>query len=282
MNKSLVKGRALRLGIACLVVCAVVMHARAQQSSAANMTLDNAAVVKLVRARFSEKTIIQIIRARPARFDLTPDRLIELKRNGVTERIILTMLARDDDNLIARTSVLADNDDEAGGGSIADDPFFNSGATPRGNSQGAGKSPDKTDPGEVNIFGSSGGARGRTSSRGGNGSASGDTQTNGSATVRILRPATEAGGNGAAPKLERTPTLDNDAVIELVAAGFSEGTIIRRIEDSPAAFDFGPAKLAELRRRRVTEPVINAMRAAMSDDGDKSAHGSGESVKPQR
>ncbi len=288
MNKLLANGRALRLGSACLVVCAVVvvivvMPARAQQPSVANATLDNAAVVKLVRARFSEKTIIQIIRARPARFDLTPDRLIELKRNGVTERIILTMLARDDDNLIARASVI-DSDDEAGGGSIADDPFFNNGANQRSNSPGVGKSPDKTDPGEVNIFGSSGGARGRVSSRGGNGSASGDTQTNGSATVRILRPATEAGGNGgAAPKLERTPTLNNDAVIELVSAGFSEGTIIRRIEDSPAAFDFAPAKLAELRRRRVTEPVINAMRAAMSDDGDnKSAHGSSESVKPQR
>jgi hypothetical protein len=51
----------------------------------------------------------------------------------------------------------------------------------------------------------------------------------------------------------------------MVNAGFSEGTIIRRIEQSPADFDLAPAKLEELRRRRVTDPVIEAMRAAMSD-----------------
>jgi hypothetical protein len=83
--------------------------------------------------------------------------------------------------------------------------------------------------------------------------------------VRIIRPPAEAGAGP--PKMERTPTLTNDSVVELVAAGFSEGTIIRRIEQSPADFDLSPSKLAELRRRRVTEPVIAAMRAAMSDDG---------------
>ncbi|HYX41905.1 MAG TPA: hypothetical protein VE821_09425, partial [Pyrinomonadaceae bacterium] len=62
------------------------------------------------------------------------------------------------------------------------------------------------------------------------------------------------------------PTLTNDAIVELVEAGFSEGTIIRRIESSPADFDLAPAKLTELRRRRVSDTIINAMRAAMSDD----------------
>jgi hypothetical protein len=93
-----------------------------------------------------------------------------------------------------------------------------------------------------------------------NGGVSGETQTTGSATVRIIRPQEQ---NGAAAKLERTPTLTNQSVIDLVEAGFSEGTIVRRIENSPAEFDLSPAKLAELRKRRVTEPVINAMRAAM-------------------
>jgi hypothetical protein len=82
----------------------------------------------------------------------------------------------------------------------------------------------------------------------------------------------EAGGAapGAELKLERTPTLTNESVIELVEAGFSEGTILRRIENSPVEFDFTNAKLAELRRRRVSEPIINAMRAAMSEDGGSS------------
>jgi hypothetical protein len=55
-------------------------------------------------------------------------------------------------------------------------------------------------------------------------------------------------------------------VIKLVEAGFSEGTIIKRIEDSPAEFDLSSAKIEELRRRRVTEAIIVAMSAAMGDD----------------
>ena len=62
------------------------------------------------------------------------------------------------------------------------------------------------------------------------------------------------------------PTLTNESVAQLVEAGFSDGTIIRRIEQSPVEFDLSDAKLAELRKRRVGEPVIAAMRAAMSDD----------------
>ena len=90
----------------------------------------------------------------------------------------------------------------------------------------------------------------------------------GDARVRIIKPPVEAGG---AAKLERTPTLTNDSVVELVEAGFSEGTIVRRIEQSPVEFDLAPAKLAELRKRRVGEPVINAMRAAMGEDAKEPA-----------
>lgn len=92
----------------------------------------------------------------------------------------------------------------------------------------------------------------------------GETMTTGSATVRILRPPAEAGGGPM--KLEKTPSLNNEAVIKLVEAGFSEGTIIKRIEDSPAEFDLSPQKLEELRRRRVTEAIILAMTAAMGYD----------------
>jgi hypothetical protein len=236
----------------------------------AEAPLTNASIIKLVRARFSEKTINAFIRVRPVRFDLSPDRLIELKKNGVGERIILTMLARSEGDTLARG-------DDAGD-AFDDDSFFD-GMRANGSSTRApetGKSPNgQSDPNEINIFGSSGGARGRTRSRVGGGMAEGDTQTNGSATVRILRPPAETGGaSGAEPKLERTPTLTNDSVIELVEAGFSEGTIIRRIENSPVEFDFAPAKLANLRRRRVGEPVIVAMRVAMSEDGAASANDS--------
>ncbi|HLL74133.1 MAG TPA: hypothetical protein VK421_02625 [Pyrinomonadaceae bacterium] len=221
-----------------------------QTRASSEEPLTNAGVVKLVRAKFSEKIIVAVIRSRPARFDLSPDRLVELKRAGVPERVILAMLARDGATLIARQ----DADDN-----FAGDPFFdNFGGGTAGNAR-----PGQSDPNEVNIFGSSGGARGRTRTNGLGGGAEGETQTTGSASVRIIRPPAEAGG--APPKLERTPTLTNGSVVEMVNAGFSEGTIIRRIEQSPADFDLSPAKLDELRRRRVTDPVIEAMRAAMSD-----------------
>ena len=214
----------------------------------AEAPLTNAAVVKLVRAGFSEKTVIAIIRARPARFDLSAERLIELKKGGVGERVILAMLARMD------AAVLETADAE-------DEDFFGGGLSGKG-----GQAGQPSDPGGANIFGSSGGTRGRNRTRGGSGGVDSDTQTTGSATVRILRPPAEAGG-GAPAKLERTPTLTNDSVVELVEAGFTEGTIVRRIEQSPVEFDLSPAKLAELRKRRVTETVIAAMRAAMGEDG---------------
>src|ERR1700720_4756212 len=73
--------------------------------------LTNASVIRLVRAGFKEKTLIAIIHSRPNRFDLDPDRLIEMKRNGVSENIILAMLAQDE-------SFLSTADD------VSDDAFF--------------------------------------------------------------------------------------------------------------------------------------------------------------
>ena len=238
-----------------LVFVAAAAVARAQgPSPGAATTLTNASVVKLVRAGFKEKTLISIINARPVSFDLSPDRLIELKKGGVPERVILAMIARSES--IDFASEEWDDDEMPLGGF--------------GRERGRQGSPGTagSDPNEVNIFGSSGGASGRTRTRGQSGGGDTDTMTTGSASVRILRPPTEGGG---AAKLERTPTLTNDSVVELVEAGFSEGTIVRRIEQSPVEFDLSPAKLAELRKRRVAEPVINAMRAAMGEDAKEPA-----------
>ncbi|HEX5707820.1 MAG TPA: hypothetical protein VFX96_11025 [Pyrinomonadaceae bacterium] len=243
----------LVLASACLVF---VLAVSASAQDGTQTPLTNASVIKLVRAGFSEKTVIAIVRTRPARFDLSPDRLIELKKSGVSEKVILAMLAHGEE--------LALSEDDLD----FNDPFFKDGKDGR---EGAGATGQgrQSDPNEVNIFGSAGSSRGRTRSRGQNGGAEGDTELTGSASVRILRPPVEAGGAGA-PKLEKTPTLTNDSIVELVEAGFSEGTIIRRIEQSPADFDLSQTKLEDLRRRRVTEPVIAAMRAAMSE-GDAPA-----------
>jgi len=66
-------------------------------------------------------------------------------------------------------------------------------------------------------------------------------------------------------KLEKVATLTNDSIVELIEAGFSEGTIVRRIEQSPVEFDLSPAKLAELRKHRITEKILSAMKAASGD-----------------
>ena len=205
--------------------------------------LTNVAVVKLVKAGFKEKTIITIINSRPANFKLGAEDLIELKRNGVNEKIILAMLS-------AQMGTVFITDDEWAG-----DPFFKDSRKQNGGDP-------QSQSGETNIFGSGSNSQSSTRTRGGVGGNDNDSNLNGSATVRIIKPAPE-GGTGAAPKLEKTPTLTNEGVIRLVEAGFSEGTIIKRIEESPVEFDLSPAKLDELFKKRVTDAIIAAMRAAM-------------------
>jgi len=187
--------------------------------------LTNASIIKLVKAGFKEKTVITIISSQPTDFKLDTEQLINLKRNGV-------------------------NEDEWGS-----DPFFKElKKSNDSDSQGSGTS----------IFGSGSSSRSSSRSRGGLGGNENEANLSGSATVRIIKPPVESGEN-ATPKLEKTPTLTNEGVIRLVEAGFSEGTIIKRIEESPVDFDLSPAKLVELQKRRVTEAIIAAMNAAMGD-----------------
>ena len=213
--------------------------------------MTNAEVIKLVKAGFKEKTVVLIIASRIPNFELTTDQMIKLKRAGVSENIVVAMLARQEGN-----DVPTDDGSTAWG----DDPFFNSKIDPKdGSTKGSGSD------GSTSIFGSSSGSRQRSSTRTGNGTASGESDLSGSATVRIIRPPTEA-GNGSPAKLEKTKSLTNDSIVELVEAGFSEGTIIRRIEQSPVEFDLAADKLEALRKRRVTDKVIVAMKAAMGED----------------
>ena len=218
------------------VLLSFVAIASAQQSSEAPLT--NASVIRLVKAGFKEKTIVAIINSRPNQFKVDTDHLIQLKVNGVGENIILAMLAQD-------PSFSGSDDWE-------DDKFFKSSGNTTSNGSGSG----------TDIFGSSGGSSSQSKSRGTRGGNENENNVTGSATVRIIRPPAEAGG---VPKLERTPTLNNEEIIRLVTAGFSEGTIVKRIESSPADYDLSPAKLEELHKNRVTDPIIAAMSTAMGD-----------------
>ena len=234
----------LVLGLSLAVLAQQPQHAQ---------TLNNASIVKLTKAGFKEKTIISIISSRVPNFDLSPDRMIELKRSGVTEKVIVAMLARQEG--------MDPMDDESWG----DDEFISRGIDTPGSSPGSGNSGAAPSDGGVNIFGSGGGVKGRTKTNGSNGGVDSDTMTTGSATVRIIKPPAESGGTTSA-KLEKTKSLTNDSIVELVEAGFSEGTIIRRIEQSPVEFDLAAAKLEDLRKRRVSEKILAAMKTAMGED----------------
>lgn len=233
--------------ITLLLLAGCAFGVQAQTKDEGPMT--NAEVIKLVKAGFKEKTVVLIIASRIPNFDLSSDRMIQLKRAGVSENIIVAMLARQEGNDVP-------TDDSTAWG---DDPFFNSKIDPKDGTTKGGE-------GSTSIFGNSSGSKQRNSTRTGNGSASGESNLSGSATVRILRPPTEAGGNNSPTKLEKTKSMTNDTIVELVEAGFSEGTIIRRIEQSPVEFDLAAGKLEELRRRRVTDKVLAAMKAAMGED----------------
>jgi hypothetical protein len=215
-----------------------VIGAHGQQPDA---PLTNASVIRLVKAGFKEKTVIAIINNRPSDFKLDTEHLIDLKHNGVNENIILAMLSSQ-----MGTIIVDENEWSTA------DPFFKDSKKPN-----AGESQTQTD-----IFGSGSSSRSESKGRGGLGGNQSEGTVTGSATVRIIKPPAE-GGENATPKLEKTPTLTNDGVIRLVEAGFSEGTIIKRIEESPVDFDLSPAKVDELHKRRVTDAIIAAMTAAM-------------------
>ena len=243
--------------VSLVLTLSLVALAQTQQPTQNNV-LNNAAVVKLAKAGFKEKTIISIINTRIPNFDLSPDRMIDLKRSGVSEKVIMAMLSRQEglDMML---------DDE----NWSDEQFMTQGLDPKSNgSTGSTGSSTGSAPsdGGVNIFGSGTGVKGRTRSQGRDGVLENDTITTGSATVKIIRPPTEPGGAPTSTKLEKTKSLTNDSIIELVEAGFSEGTIIRRIEQSPVDFDLAANKLEELKKRRVSDKVLAAMKAAMGED----------------
>jgi hypothetical protein len=229
------------------------------QQSQPEPALTNAAVVKLAKAGFKEKTIISIIAARVPAFDLSTERMIDLKRSGVSEKIIVAMLARQQGMSVS--------DDEGWDEDLSFGPIDAPKNSERAN--GNAGNGNAGNGNSMDIFGSSGGAKGQTRTKAGNQSASGDTVTTGTATVRILRPPTEAGGASGSAKLEKVKTLTNDSIVELVEAGFSEGTIIRRIEQSPVDFDLSADKMETLRKRRVSDKILTAMKAAMGDESTK-------------
>ena len=203
--------------------------------------MTNSAVIKLVRAGFKDKTVIAIINSRPNHFDLEPDRLIELKRSGVSENIMLAMLSQSDALFAGDDLVLQIPTTRASDRPRIAAPIFLAIAPEQVVKPGKGN--ERFKPGRSYDHGQ------RYSSH----------------------PEATTDENGASLKLEKTPTLNNESIIRLVEAGFSEGTIIKRIEGSPVDFDLSDVKIDELRRHRVTEPVVASMKTAMRDESDQTS-----------
>ncbi len=245
----------------CLILApasAGLVFAQAPQSGGAREVLTNDSIVNLAKAGFKERTIITLIRTSETAFDISTIKLVELKKRNVSERIISEMIERTNTGeAIRRLSSLRDDeffskDDEA---------FF--GGSPIFKELPSEKEAKKRED-EAMIFGSQSGSRTKAQSRnvGPNGERAQQSEIMGSATVKIIRPPSEAGSQ---PKLERAPKLDNQGILELIQAGFSEGTVIRKIESSQVDFDLSPKALAELRQNRVSDRIIKAMTTAMDE-----------------
>ncbi|NBO65190.1 MAG: hypothetical protein EBU88_10185 [Acidobacteria bacterium] len=224
------------------------VNAQTSGGSRPREVLTNESVIDLSRAGFKEKTIITLIRTSETAFNISTTKLVELKRRGVKERIISEMIERTNAGEAMRRLTTLRHDDFF---SKADEEFF------KGSSVYKELPSDKQvrkREGEAQVFG-----------WGGDGERKESTEVTGTATVRILRPGGEAGGAGPTPKLERPPKLDNRGVLDLVQAGFSEGTIIRKIELAQVEFDLSPAALSELKQNRVSDRIIRAMTSAMEE-----------------
>jgi len=73
------------LAVVILILCPLML---AQQA------LDNAAVVKMSKAGLGEDLIVSMIQNQPGQYELTPDTLVALKADGVSEKILAAMAAK--------------------------------------------------------------------------------------------------------------------------------------------------------------------------------------------
>lgn len=248
-----------------ILASGIVAIAQGVPTNGPREVLTNESIVSLTKANFKERTIITLIRSSETQFDISTPKLVELKRRGVSERIISEMIERaNSGEAIRRLTTLRDDEFF----SKDDDAFFNGSQIFKElpSEKEARKREEEARKREQDtmIFGSKSGSRSKTRSGGygPNGDRENQSEVMGSATVKIVRPP---GESSAAPKLEHAQKLDNQGVLEMIQAGFSEGTIVRKIESSQVEFDLSAKALSSLRQNRVSERIIKAMTTAMDD-----------------
>jgi|SRR5579863_4664918 len=60
----------------------------------AQTALDNAAVVKMAKAGLGDDVIVSMVQGQPGHYELTPDTLVSLKQQGVSEKVLAAMAAK--------------------------------------------------------------------------------------------------------------------------------------------------------------------------------------------
>jgi hypothetical protein len=76
--------------LAVALFCAALLLAQEKQQS---KPLENADIVQMVQNRFDEDTLLTVIDVNDTHFDVSPAALIELKKAGVSDKVIRAMLA---------------------------------------------------------------------------------------------------------------------------------------------------------------------------------------------
>jgi hypothetical protein len=87
-----------KLAIAAVVVLALVVSIAAQQP------LNNDSITKMVKAGLGDDTIISMINSQPGNYAVDPDTIIDLKKTGVSEKIINAMIQKNKVNSAPQTA----------------------------------------------------------------------------------------------------------------------------------------------------------------------------------
>jgi hypothetical protein len=74
------------LSVVAILIFCPLLHAQQE--------LDNASIIKMVKAGLSAEIVVATVRSQPGHYDVTADGLIALKKAGATDPIISAMIAR--------------------------------------------------------------------------------------------------------------------------------------------------------------------------------------------
>jgi hypothetical protein len=75
-------------------------------AAAAQVTLNNDAIEKMARARLGDDVIVSMIQGQAGNYDLTPDALIVMKREGISNKVLAAPAAKGSTSGMAPAAVV--------------------------------------------------------------------------------------------------------------------------------------------------------------------------------